>query len=156
MGIIHVMPHFNCELPFMFAMNTWWKLERVQYFCLEVIQVRLTFYLQYIGILCLLQVKSHKTCIQNFAIAYILLACIIFADFRWGAHHVIFFSNWILKRLLEVEIGLSPYHTKRIYVHWWLGISTPHFDHFKTIEDGHPFRLVLELNAQQQNIPGSC
>lgn len=50
MGIIHAMPSFNCELPFMFfAMNTWWKLVRVQYFCLEVIQVRLAFYLQYIA-----------------------------------------------------------------------------------------------------------
>lgn len=50
MGIIHAMPGFNCELPFMFfAMNTWWKLVRVQYFCLEVIQVRLAFYLQYIA-----------------------------------------------------------------------------------------------------------
>lgn len=50
MGIIHATPHFNCELPFMFfAMNTWWKLVWVQYFCLEVMQVRLAFYLQYIA-----------------------------------------------------------------------------------------------------------
>lgn len=124
MGIIHVIPHFNCELPFMFfAMNTWWKLVRVKYFCLEVIQVRLTFYLQYIGILCLLQVKSHKTCIQNFAIAYILLACIIFADFRWGAHRVIFFSNWILKdcwRLKKVFLSLSYQKNLCSLVAWHL------------------------------------
>ena len=64
---------------------------------------------------------------------------------------------------------LSSYHTKRILekrdVRWWRGISTPHFKgipffclmkQLRQLKMGFLLRLVLELNAQPQNIPGFC